>query len=95
MASRRLQRACTPSRPRAGRSPHPAIALIALFGLVPIVWSFVLSFQETNLLAPERPFVGLDNYERLKDDPLFEESVRHTLDLHGAVRADLGGRRRC
>ena len=79
MASRRLQRALHSEHAAGWAFAAPGVALIALFGLVPIVWSFVLSFQETNLLAPERPFVGLDNYERLKDDPLFEESVRHTL----------------
>jgi len=53
--------------------------LIVTFGLIPIVWSFILSFQKTNLLAPEKPFVGLDNYHRLADDPLFRDSVHHTI----------------
>ena len=79
MASRRLQRALHSEHTAGWAFAAPGVALIALFGLVPIVWSFLLSFQETNLLAPERPFVGFDNYERLRDDPLFEESVRHTL----------------
>jgi multiple sugar transport system permease protein len=79
VASRRLQRALHSEHTAGWGFAAPAVALITLFGLVPIVWSFVLSFQKTNLLAPERPFVGFDNYERLKDDPLFEESVRHTL----------------
>ena len=57
------------------------------------MWSFVLSFQKSNLLAPERPFVGLDNYHRLIDDPLFHDSVTHTVAVHGAVRAAVG--RRC
>jgi multiple sugar transport system permease protein len=79
VAPRRLQRALHSEHTAGWAFAAPGVALIALFGLVPIIWSFVLSFQETNLLAPERPFVGLDNYERLRDDPLFEESVRHTL----------------
>jgi multiple sugar transport system permease protein len=61
----------------------PALALITLFGLVPIVWSAVLSFRKSNLLDPHEPWVGLDNYRRLADDPLFHESVKHTLVYTG------------
>jgi multiple sugar transport system permease protein len=57
----------------------PAVFLIFLFGLVPIVWSFVLSFQRSNLLSPSTPFVGLSNYRRLGDDPVFRESAMHSV----------------
>lgn len=57
----------------------PGLALIALFGLIPIVWSAILSFRRSNLLDPHEPWVGLDNYHRLLDDPLFHDSVKHTL----------------
>jgi len=57
----------------------PAMLLIATFGLAPIVWSFVLSFQKTNLISPEVSWVGGANYERLLDDPLFHDSVVHTV----------------
>jgi multiple sugar transport system permease protein len=57
----------------------PAAILIGVFGLVPIVWSFVLSFQKSNLLAPARPWVGLRNYDHLRDDPLFRDSAIHTV----------------
>ncbi len=30
----------------------PAVFLILLFGIVPILWSALLSFQKTNLLSP-------------------------------------------
>ncbi len=72
---------------RALRSDHavgwalafPAVFLITVFGLVPIVWSFVLSFQKTNLIAPNPPFVGLANYRALAKDPVFRLSVVHSL----------------
>src|SRR3954467_11291413 len=68
------------------------MVLITIFGLIPIVWSFVLSFQKSNLLAPERPFVGLDNYQRLADDPLFRDSVSRTvLYTVLCVRVSVGG----
>jgi len=69
---------------RALRSDHaagwafafPAVALIVVFGLVPIVWSAVLSFQKSNLLAPPE-WVGLANYRALPKDPYFRESMVH------------------
>jgi multiple sugar transport system permease protein len=56
----------------------PAVFLIVLFGVVPIVWSAVMSFQRTNLLnAPE--WIGLANYKALSKDPLFKQSVVHSV----------------
>jgi multiple sugar transport system permease protein len=71
---------------RLGRSEHvagwafasPAVLLIVVFGVVPIVWSALMSFQKTNLLStPE--WVGLDNYRALTKDPLFKTSVVHAV----------------
>ena len=54
----------------------PAVALIVIFGIVPIVWSALLSFQRTNLLSPAE-WVGLDNYRAFSKDPLFKQSMVH------------------
>ena len=56
----------------------PAVVLIGLFGVVPIVWSFVLSFQQNDLVTPGT-WIGLDNYRRLAHDPMFADSVRRTI----------------
>ena len=56
----------------------PAVILIALFGVVPIVWSVVLSFQRNNLMTPG-VWIGLANYRRLMQDPLFTQSIRQTI----------------
>jgi multiple sugar transport system permease protein len=56
----------------------PAVLLIVVFGVVPIVWSAILSFQRTNLLAPPE-WVGLQNYAALSKDPLFRQSVEHSV----------------
>lgn len=56
----------------------PAMVLIAVFGIAPIVWSVVLSFQRNNLLAPG-VWIGFKNYERLMRDPLFAHSVKLTV----------------
>ena len=56
----------------------PTVLLIGLFGLVPVVWAFVLSFEQNDLISPGR-WVGLDNYRKLLHDPQFSNSVRNTL----------------
>ncbi len=55
----------------------PAVLLIIVFGLIPIVWSAVLSFQKANLLGPPE-WVGLANYRALPKDPFFKDSLIHS-----------------
>ncbi len=56
----------------------PAVFLIVVFGVVPIFWSALMSFQRNNLLAPPE-WIGLDNYRALLKDPLFKTSMIHGL----------------
>jgi multiple sugar transport system permease protein len=56
----------------------PSVVLIAVFGLIPVGWAFVLSFQRNDLQTPGQ-WVGLKNYRQLAHDPVFLDSVRHTL----------------
>jgi multiple sugar transport system permease protein len=56
----------------------PSVLLIGVFGLVPVVWSIIISFQQNDLQTPAR-WVGLANYRRLVHDPVFHDSVRHTV----------------
>ncbi|WP_328606916.1 sugar ABC transporter permease [Amycolatopsis sp. NBC_00345] len=46
--------------------------------MVPVVWSFLLSFQADDLVTPSR-LVGLDNYHALAQDPHFAQAVENTL----------------
>ncbi len=72
---------------RLSRSEHvigwafvtPATVLIGIFGLLPIGWSLVLSFQKSDLLTPETPWVGLSNYQQLAHDSQFGSAVQHTV----------------
>jgi multiple sugar transport system permease protein len=57
----------------------PGAVIILLFGAVPIVWSAVMSFQRSNLLSADTPFVGLKNYQRLVHDPIVVQAIQHTL----------------
>ena len=56
----------------------PAVLLIGLFGLVPVVWSVLISLQHNDLQTPAT-WAGLANYRQLADDPVFRDSVRRTL----------------
>ena len=57
----------------------PGVILIGIFGLLPVLMSLQLSFQKSDLLTPETPWVGTENYRRLADDPVFAEAIKHTL----------------
>ena len=56
----------------------PAVALIGLFGIVPIAWAFLLSFQQNDLLTAPT-WVGTENYRTLVHDPVFRDSIRRTI----------------
>ncbi|WP_035928953.1 MULTISPECIES: carbohydrate ABC transporter permease [Pseudofrankia] len=61
----------------------PSVLLIGLFGLVPVIWSFVLSFQNNDLQTPATS-AGFANYRDLVHDDVFLAAVRRTL-LYTAV----------
>jgi multiple sugar transport system permease protein len=56
----------------------PSVVLIAVFGLLPLLWAFWLSFQHNDLQTPGQ-WAGFDNYRQLAHDPVFRDSVKHTL----------------
>jgi multiple sugar transport system permease protein len=60
----------------------PAVILVGAFSVVPLVWSFLLSFKQSDLVAPAT-WVGLQNYRRLAHDPVFFDSIRRTVIFTG------------
>jgi multiple sugar transport system permease protein len=72
---------------RLSRSEHavgwvfvtPAAVLIGVFGLLPILWTFMLSFQKSDLLTPQTPWVGLHNYKQIPSDPVFRQAIGNTI----------------
>jgi multiple sugar transport system permease protein len=54
----------------------PALILVVVFGVVPIIWSALMSFQRNNLLAPPQ-WIGWENYKALPHDPYFKTSMVH------------------
>jgi multiple sugar transport system permease protein len=61
----------------------PALLLIVVFGILPIIWGFVLSFQKSDLIDPNTPFVGLANYRALAHDHVLRIAAGHTLVYTG------------
>jgi multiple sugar transport system permease protein len=57
----------------------PGLITFAIFVVYSVYTSFVLSFHEWNILEPEKPFVGLDNYREVMQDESFWDAVGHSI----------------
>ena len=57
----------------------PALALLTLFVVIPIIGSFVISLFEYNPLRQSNIFLGVDNYKRAFSDPVYIKSVQNSL----------------
>ena len=68
--------------PMGGRSINllyvPALALLALFTIYPLINGILLSFTNWNGYSPARSNVGLDNYVRLFSDETFRLVLMNT-----------------
>lgn len=77
---RRFARSRQSQRIAAAWMVTPAVALLLVFIIIPIVLTFALAFTNAKLISPTGPqFVGFDNFSRLFGDPLFWKSLRNTL----------------
>ncbi len=56
----------------------PAFTVFVIFGLVPIVYNFILSLYQTDLMSAGT-FVGLRNYRNLLRDDIFIRSLSNNL----------------
>lgn len=57
----------------------PAVIIYGVFFIVPLVQTAYLSFTDWNGVRSTINFIGLDNYTRMFDNPLFWRSLRHTV----------------
>ncbi|WP_029421699.1 carbohydrate ABC transporter permease [Alicyclobacillus macrosporangiidus] len=57
----------------------PTLVLIGVFVVYPIVDSFVISFYKWDMLSASKPFVGLQNYIYIFEDPLFHTALKNTV----------------
>lgn len=67
---------------RRGRGPTvfavPALLWYAAFMIGPVVAMFVISFHSWASLISPHTFTGVDNYQRMFDDPVFWQALRNT-----------------
>src|SRR5260370_21992395 len=56
----------------------PVLALFFYVRIIPIGFSFLLSFYKWNLISPRKPFVGWDNYLNLMSDDNFVLALKNT-----------------
>jgi len=57
----------------------PWLVTLAIFWLYPLLYSFYLSFTQYSVLARKATWIGLANYERLLDDPVFWKALINTV----------------
>ena len=57
----------------------PFMVFFSVFILLPILYAFYMSFHEWKILAPEHPFIGLQNFRSLFKDDLWWIALGNTL----------------
>jgi multiple sugar transport system permease protein len=62
----------------------PGFILFSIFTVFALAFAFYLTFREWNILEPEKPFVGLQNYRDMIGDEDFRRSVINTFYFTGA-----------
>ena len=70
----------------------PAVFLLMLFFVIPVVLTFALAFTNARLVSPTpAQFTGLQNFRTLLDDPVFYKSLRNTFYFAAVVVPLQGG----
>ena len=67
----------------------PGLLHFLIFTLFAVSFAFYISFHKWNIIQPDKPFVGLDNYVRLFHDPRFLRAVTNTLTFMIGVPLNL------
>ena len=67
----------------------PGIIHFAIFTLFAVGFAFYISFHEWNIIKPDKPYVGLENYTKLIGDPRFHRAVKNTLTFMVGVPLNL------
>lgn len=57
----------------------PAVAMLTLFVVIPIIGSFVISTFDYNPLRSTNAFLGFANYVRMFNDPVYIKAVQNSL----------------
>ena len=67
----------------------PGLIHFLVFTLFAVGFAFYISFHEWNIIKPDKPFVGLENYLRLFEDKRFIRSVINTFTFMIGVPLNL------
>lgn len=62
----------------------PALSILVGYRLIPLLWNFVLSFQNMGYTG-ETSWVGLENYSEVLEDPVFVDALFNTFLFLGSV----------
>ncbi|WP_206513309.1 carbohydrate ABC transporter permease [Pelagibacterium montanilacus] len=58
----------------------PAVLLVLVFRIIPLIWGFFISLTDWSGLG-EAEFIGIDNYAAMARDPNFQDSMVNTFVL--------------
>mgnify|MGYP003575356049 CR=1 FL=1 len=67
----------------------PGLIHFAIFTVFAVGFAFYISFHEWNIIKPDKPYVGLENYLELIDDPRFHRAVKNTMTFMIGVPLNL------
>jgi multiple sugar transport system permease protein len=62
----------------------PGIILFSVFTLAAVIFAFWLTFHRWSIIEPDKPYVGLTNYDDMIHDERFVTSVVNTVYFTGA-----------
>jgi multiple sugar transport system permease protein len=62
----------------------PGVIIFSIFTLAALIFAVYLTFHRWSIIEPDKPYVGLQNYEDMIHDERFVQSVLNTVYFTGA-----------
>ncbi|MCR6032129.1 ABC transporter permease subunit [Nocardioides sp. zg-579] len=62
----------------------PGLIIFSVFTLAALVFAFYLTFHRWSIIEPDKPYVGMQNYEDMVHDERFVQAVLNTAYFAGA-----------
>lgn len=62
----------------------PGVLIFSVFTLAALIFAFWLTFRRWSIIEPEKPYVGLQNYEDMIQDERFVQATLNTIYFTGA-----------
>jgi multiple sugar transport system permease protein len=62
----------------------PGVLIFSVFTLAALIFAFYLTFHRWSIIEPEKPYVGLTNYDDMVHDERFLQAVLNTIYFTGA-----------